>query len=142
MGLIKKIVVHCSDSDDSIDVGFREIDEWHRQRGWMSDSGISCGYHYIIRRDGRIEKGRPDNERGAHVKGHNTGSLGICWVGRNKIGPKQLESLKKLLRTLINRHGLESLDIYGHFELDSRKTCPNLDMDWLRAEVLFELEEI
>lgn len=139
---IKKIVVHVSDSDDSIDVGFREIDEWHRQRGWMSDSGISCGYHYVIRRDGRIEKGRPDHERGAHVKGHNTGSLGICWVGRNKIGPKQAESLKKLLRTLLNRHGLESLDIYGHFELDPKKTCPNLDMDWLRAEVLFELEEI
>jgi N-acetylmuramoyl-L-alanine amidase len=139
---IKRIVVHCTDSEDSIDVGFREINDWHKERGWLSPSGISCGYHYIIRRNGAIENGRPEEERGAHVKGHNTTSIGVVWVGRKTLGPTQKKELCKLLRTLINKHKLSPLDIWGHYELSSNKTCPNLDMDWLRAEVLFELEEV
>ena len=140
--MIKKIVLHCTDSEDSLDFGFKDIDEWHRQRGWLSDSGISCGYHYIIRRDGRIENGRPELERGAHVKGHNSDSIGVVWVGRKNIDPRQFTQLKRLLRTLINRYRLTPLDIWGHTELDPHKTCPNLDMDWIRAQVLFEKDEL
>lgn len=142
MRVIKKVVVHCTDSDDSLDIGYRDIDEWHRQRGWLSPSGISCGYHWIVRRDGTIEQGRPESEKGAHVKDHNSDSIGIVWVGRNKISNKQLESLKKKIRGILGRYRLTPLDVYGHFELDSKKTCPNLDMDRLRAEILFELEEM
>ena len=142
MRSIKKIVVHCTDSDDSLDFGFRDIDEWHRQRGFMSGSGISCGYHWIIRRNGVVERGRPESESGAHVKGDNRATIGVVWVGKNKIDPRQLTTLKRLLRGLINRYRLSPLDIYGHTELDPNKTCPNLDMDWLRALVLFEQEEI
>jgi len=139
---IKKVIVHCTDSDDSLDIGYKEIDEWHRQRGWLSASGISCGYHWIIRRDGKIEAGRPEIESGAHVKDHNSTSIGIVWVGRKKIGPKQLEVLMKKIRGIINRYRLTPLNVHGHSEFDPNKTCPNLDMDWFRAQMLFEQEEL
>ena len=137
MANIKKVFVHCTDSEDSLDIGFREIDEWHRQRGWLSDSGISCGYHWIVRRNGTIEAGRPESERGAHVRGQNSISIGIVWVGRKVPGPKQYNELLKKIRDIIDRHGLEVTDVYGHKEADSNKTCPNLNMHQLRAELLF-----
>mgnify|MGYP000657493275 CR=1 FL=1 len=137
MANIKKVIIHCTDSEDSLDFGFRDIDEWHRQNGWLSDSGISCGYHWIVRRNGAIEAGRPETERGAHVKGHNTGSLGIVWVGKKVPGPKQYNELLKKIREIIDRYGLEVTDVYGHKEFDNKKTCPNLNMHQLRAELLF-----
>ena len=137
MRKITSIVVHCTDSADSIDVGYREINEWHRQNGWLSPSGISCGYHYIIRRDGRSEKGRPDEEMGAHVKGNNSHSLGVVWVGKKTMDPRQKDTLLVLLRGLMHKYSIPLEKVYGHKELDPLKTCPNIDMDWVRAELLF-----
>lgn len=137
MRKISKIIVHCTDSDDSLDIGFREINDWHKQRGFLSPSGISCGYHYVIRRNGSTERGRPDEEAGAHVKGHNANSIGVVWVGRNQIGTKQLETLNAVLWGLLKQYSLEITDIYGHKELFEGKTCPNLDMNKLRANLLF-----
>lgn len=138
MRKINKIVVHCSDSDDSLDIGFREINDWHRQRGWLSPSGVSCGYHYIIRRDGSVEVGRPEHETGAHVRGHNSDSLGICLVGRRDFSPRQMDALFAMIWGLGHKHQLDPTeDVLGHYELDSGKTCPNLDMIKLRAETLF-----
>lgn len=139
MRAIKKIVVHVTDSDDSLDIGFREINEWHRERGWLSPSGISCGYHYIIRKNGNVEIGRPEKETGAHVKGHNSTSLGIVWVGRKDITSAQRESLFAMLKGLCNKYNLDPTeDVYGHYELDKNKTCPNLDMVKIRAELVFK----
>lgn len=134
---ISKIIVHCSDSDDSLDIGFREIDEWHRQRGWLSPSGISCGYHFIIRRDSKIEIGRPLEEIGAHCKGHNTGSIGICVVGRKKFDPKQIATLLKKVNDLRAMFKIPIDKVYGHYEFEPNKTCPNMDMVKVRAELLF-----
>ena len=135
---IDKIILHCSDSSDSIDIGFDEINDWHAARGWKSaQTGISCGYHYVIRRNGLIERGRDDSEVGAHVKGHNTGSIGICWVGRNDISEKQQTSLLTIVRHLMFQHDLTLDDVYGHCELFPGKTCPNLDMNHFRAELVF-----
>ena len=139
---IKKIVVHCSDSPDDLDIGFKQINEWHKENGWLSlPSEISCGYHYIIRRDGRVETGRPEEERGAHVRGHNSDSIGICWVGRKVISTPQYNSLIKLLKDKYQAFGLEVTDIHGHYELDSKKTCPNLKMPLVRGDVLFVGDE-
>ena len=138
MRAIKKIIIHCTDSQDSLDIGFREINEWHKQRGWLSPSGISCGYHFIVRRNGTIERGRPDDEIGAHCKGHNQNSLGVVWVGRDVPHPVQLARLKDLIAQLCEIHGLDRTDdVFGHCELDGGKTCPNLDMVKLRAELVF-----
>lgn len=135
---INKIVIHCSDSDDSLDIGFREINDWHRQRGWLSPSGVSCGYHYIIRRDGTVEVGRPEVEVGAHVAGHNKDTLGVCIVGRKDFSSKQFDSLFAMIWGLSFKYALDPTeDVLGHYELDDKKTCPNLDMIKLRAETLF-----
>lgn len=137
MDKIDKIIIHCTDSQDSLDIGFREINSWHKERGWMSPSGISCGYHYIIRRSGKIERGRPVTETGAHVYGHNRTSVGIVWVGRNNIDKKQYQALLSLINAIRYRYNISLDQVFGHTELDSHKTCPNLDMNRLRAELLF-----
>lgn len=132
MRKIRQIVVHCTDSQDSLDIGVKEIDRWHRERGWSM-----VGYQYVVRRDGRIERGRPDDQVGAHAYGHNKRSLGIVWVGRNKPTSKQYSALVGLVKAKMNEYGLHVEDVVGHFELDPDKTCPNLDMNWFRGQLLF-----
>lgn len=139
---IKKIILHTSDSPDSMDIGFKEINQWHYENSWMSPSGISCGYHYIVRRDGSIEKGRPDSEVGAHCYGQNKTSIGVVWVGRDRPTMRQNITLTRLLRYLINKYKLSTPDIYGHKEYDEGKTCPNLDMNQVRWAVLSNFDPI
>lgn len=117
---INLIVLHCSDSDipahDSVEV----IREWHLQRGFSD-----IGYHYVITKDGMVHKGRHDSEIGAHVKGHNANSIGICLAGRHEFTAKQFTSLGHLCQKLCYDFGLGKTDILGHTELDPHKTCPN-----------------
>lgn len=135
---VTKLIIHCSDSPDSLNIGFREINQWHRERGWLDKrSDISCGYHYIVRRNGKIEAGRPESSVGSHTFGHNRESIGICWIGRDKMTPKQDSAIRSLCRKLIEKHGLKPFDIYGHKEFSDKKTCPNIDMDEFRLDVLF-----
>jgi N-acetyl-anhydromuramyl-L-alanine amidase AmpD len=72
------VVWHCSASRPGADIGVRQIREWHISppRNWSD-----IGYHLVIRRDGMIEAGRPLEEIGAHVAGHNSDSVGVCLVG-------------------------------------------------------------
>ena len=139
---IKKLVIHCSDSQDSLDIGVKEIRSWHTMLPPKGNGWSDVGYHYIIRRDGSIERGRADETQGAHVKGHNSDSLGVCWVGRKQISNDQLQALYSLLRGLMKTHNLEVTEIYGHSELYSGKTCPNLDCNWIRLMTLFHRGEI
>ena len=74
---IEKIIIHCSatrEGDDTINT--EVIDRWHKARGWNG-----CGYHFIILMDGTIETGRKINVRGAHTRGLNSRSWGICYIG-------------------------------------------------------------
>ena len=81
MRVITLIVVHCSAVKPDQLSSAAQIDSWHRERGFH----LGIGYHYVIRRDGTIEPGRPECLIGAHchVKGHhyNTHSIGICYEG-------------------------------------------------------------
>lgn len=130
---IDSIVVHCSDSPDYLDIGAKEINEWHIQRGWRE-----IGYHYVIRRNGEIEKGRPEEVSGAHAKGANGRSLGIVWVGRNSISPEQNKSLIGLINWLRGKYNIEIDNVKGHCEaVETDKTCPNINMNRLRAELVF-----
>lgn len=133
---IAKIIIHCSDSPDQIDIGVAEIRRWHiLDRGWTN-----IGYHYVVRRNGTVEIGRYENgdsvlegkEIGAHVAGHNSDSLGVCWVGRDKIGIDQKISLIHLVRHLMTLHQIPVSQVFGHSEFNSAKTCPNLSMDSIR----------
>ena len=75
---ITEVVVHWTATYIDQDIGVEEIHKWHQENGW---SGI--GYHYVIRRDGSIWRGRPVNYIGAHAKanGHNDRSIGLAFVG-------------------------------------------------------------
>ena len=135
---IKSIILHCSDSEFG---SVRIIDHWHRQRGW---NGI--GYHYVITNgvlesgekyrtynDGLIQEGRDIDKTGAHCKGKNTGSIGICLIGKHTFTAKQLyESLPGLLRGLMAINLLSVDQIYGHFEFSDYKTCPNISREIIR----------
>lgn len=145
---IRKVVVHCSDSPDTRDIGAAEIRRWHVEgNGWRD-----IGYHFVVRLTGVVEKGRYENgdpflassEMGAHAKGHNADTLAVCRVGRTEAGMPgvQRKALIALLADLCSRLDLEPRDVLGHREIapESGKTCPNLDMDLLRREIAASLE--
>ena len=73
MRKIKEIIIHCSATREGRDYTVADIDRWHRERGFFC-----IGYHFVIYRDGSIHVGRSVEEVGAHCKGHNTVSIGVC----------------------------------------------------------------
>ncbi len=122
---IKLLVVHCSDTDNNENIGATEIHQMHLKFGW---DGI--GYHKIIRRCGKIENGRPEYWIGAHVKGKNNISLGVCLIGRSDFTKRQFQSLEKILKKwkFLYPHA----EILGHTNTgNTDKTCPNFDViEW------------
>jgi len=138
---INSIIIHCSDSD----YGNRDtIDSWHRNRGWDE-----IGYHYVVMnayphyynlkdnrpdpgKDGEVALGRDIEKIGAHVKGHNDHSIGICLIGRQTFTARQIRVLVKLVQHLMSKFKVRIGQVRGHYELNPLKTCPNIDMDWLR----------
>jgi len=130
---INLIVVHCSATREGRDYSVDTIRKWHTDKGWRD-----IGYHYVIQLDGTINTGRPLNMTGAHVKGFNRNSIGICYIGgvesqRNSDGgwtPKdtrtmeQKESLLNLLLELKER--FPNAVIRGHRDY-SPKACPSFD---------------
>lgn len=127
---VDTIVVHCSATRGSQDIGRAEIDRWHRERGF---SGV--GYHYIIRRDGQLELGRPEAQIGAHAAGHNARSIGICLVGglneqlraTNNFTREQWDTLTRVLEDVRTRY--PAARILGHRDLPNvRKDCPCFDV--------------
>lgn len=119
---IDTIVIHCSDTPDTENIGAKEIHEMHLKFGW---NGI--GYHKVICRNGTIQNGRPEYWIGAHAKGVNQSSLGVCLIGRSKFSNEQFNSLKKVVNNWKSKYNI--LKILGHYEaIDTKKTCPNFDV--------------
>ena len=138
------LVIHCTDS------AWGEIEEvrrWHKLRGFDD-----IGYHYLICSsfpfyknlkdnrpdplfDGKIQKGRREDVPGAHAAGYNSRSVGVGLVGISRFTSAQFESLKVLIGALMKKYRLSIDDIYGHYELDRSKTCPNFGMDGFRREM-------
>ena len=132
------IAIHCSASAPDPATDVKTIDRWHRQRGFTM-----VGYHYVIRTDGEIQKGRDEDAIGAHVQGFNSNSIGICMVGGvDKNGPtgkptdnfskEQMLSLLALLKELRKKYPLAI--IQGHRDFPKvAKACPSFDVKaWLR----------
>jgi N-acetylmuramoyl-L-alanine amidase len=130
MRTITEIVVHCTDSPDSLDVGAKEIDEWHRDKGWNE-----IGYNWVVRRDGTLESGRSEEKVGAHCLGFNQTSIGIVWVGRDTPTAEQYETLIEKVSELQHRFDVRTPRVFGHRELNSGRTCPNLDCAKLRDDL-------
>lgn len=128
---IKLLVVHCSDTENKMPLGALDIHQMHLNFGW---DGI--GYHKVINRSGKIENGRPEYWVGAHVKGKNNISLGVCLIGKNNFTKKQLLSLEKVLKRWKNLY--PRAKIVGHKDTgDTSKTCPNFDViTWAKNKFL------
>ena len=131
---ITQIVIHCADTPPGKYFDAFDIDKWHLQR-WGKKSGI--GYHYVILLDGSIQKGRWVDYTGAHVKGHNRNSIGICYIGGknayNSETPEQLKSMVKLVQVLLRLYSLSPENVLGHNEFKGvTKDCPCLDMHSFR----------
>lgn len=135
MRKIDLAVVHCSATPVTMDIGAEKIKEWHTSapRNWSD-----IGYHYVIRLDGALEYGRSLEISGAHAKGYNSNSVGICLIGgvdsdmnpKNTMNPAQEQTLVALLVELDFK--FPGLEIKGHNELSS-KACPSFDVqDWLK----------
>ena len=126
MRTITLIVVHCSAVRPDQTSSVAQIDSWHRQRGFH----LGVGYHYVIRRDGTIEPGRPEWMIGAHCKNHNAHSIGICYEGGLDIRGQpadtrteaQKAAMRKLLEELHQRY--PRAFILGHRDLNPGKDCP------------------
>lgn len=123
------ITLHCSATRPSQIAGVKEIRAWHKKKGWAD-----IGYHFVVRRDGRVEKGRPINRIGAHVQGWNRNNIGICLEGgiNDKLQPannftrEQWRALKPLVAGL--RKTAQRARIVGHRDFPNvHKACPCFD---------------
>lgn len=124
---IEKIIIHCTATPAGRTVTVKDVDAWHRQRGFQ---GI--GYHYLIGLNGEVWKGRPVGTIGAHTLGQNARSIGICYVGGLDVNGKPLDTrtpvqknaLVKLLKSL--KAQFPEATIHGHREF-AAKDCPCFD---------------
>lgn len=126
MRKIDKIIIHCADTYARMDIGKKEITQWHKARGFND-----VGYHYVIRRDGEIEQGRKLATIGAHAKGYNTTSIAICYVGgkgddnkpEDNRTIKQKEAMQDLVTVL--KKQFPDAEVLGHADLPgANKSCP------------------
>ena len=130
---INKVVVHCAATPPQMDIGVKEIREWHLNRGFND-----IGYHMIVRRDGSVEKGRDlTTVPAANGNGNNTNTIAICYVGGMSADMKRAEDnrtpeQKKALReihTMLNELLQKKLEWVGHRDLPGvNKDCPSFDV--------------
>ncbi len=156
---IDKIIIHCSDSDfgdveiirkwhtlskmppeiaAKIKAGTLPKSEAAKYGNGWSD----IGYQFVILNgcrkkgdyrpedDGLLEKGRSWKIPGAHCRGENKTSIGVCLIGKRNFTAKQLyQALPEIIRMVGT---FNTIEVYGHYEFSNKKTCPNIDMDLLR----------
>ena len=119
---ISLLIVHCSDTANNENLNAADIHNMHLGFGW---DGI--GYHKIIKRSGKVENGRPEYWIGAHVKGKNNISLGVCLIGRDNFTKNQFKSLERVLKQWKKLY--PNAKIVGHRDTGkTKKTCPNFDV--------------
>ena len=135
------IIVHHSASTGGTS---NDIDQWHRDRGWKE-----VGYHFVITNgrhdpdsdyveiyDGQIERGRSIAQQGAHWKGGNEYSIGVCLIGNGVYTQRQLDTLSRLLRHLSQTYSIPIDRIRGHYEVDAKKPeCPMINMEHARRSI-------
>lgn len=125
---IDKIIIHCSATYPTQQCNAAIIDKWHVQRGFSQ-----IGYNYVILQNGTVELGRSLELVGAHCTGHNSDSIGICYVGGlNASGQPEdtrTDAQKKALKNLISqiRAKYGNIPVYGHRDFNSAKSCPCFD---------------
>ncbi|MBV1821885.1 N-acetylmuramoyl-L-alanine amidase, partial [Bacteroidales bacterium MSK.15.36] len=129
----RKIILHHAAATNC---SIEDIHTWHLHNGWSG-----CGYHYFIRKDGSIYKGRPETSLGAHCINYNSISIGICVEGNYMVEympSNQKKSLMELIKYLCSKYGIK--EIYGHGELNST-SCPgkNYPLDEIRRKFMKDI---
>lgn len=127
MRQINKIIIHCSATPEGRDVTVDDIRRWHKNDfGWTD-----IGYHYVIHLDGSIHPGRPESTQGAHCSGHNSDSIGVCYIGglatdcktpKDTRTPEQCAALDWITEDLKTRY--PGAKVYGHNYFNPNKACP------------------
>jgi N-acetylmuramoyl-L-alanine amidase len=121
------IVIHCSATRGVQDIGAADIRRWHKAQGWKD-----IGYAFVIRRNGKVELGRPQGDIGSHVKGYNHNSVGVCmagglddktWKPTDNFTAAQWASLKVLVAKLVKDY--PRAKVWGHRDFPAvSKACP------------------
>lgn len=163
---ITHIVVHTAGAADKngypVDQSADTIRAYHKRKGWSD-----IGYHFVVRMNGAVEVGRPLRLIGAHVRGFNTGTIGICFTGHGDIQDftdAQKKAGAELVAMLLEANGLKDtflknpMRVLGHAEVgklrailskvfghkipDPHKSCPGkkVDMSEFRRAVIKELK--
>ncbi len=117
------IVIHHTGGND-IDASAKQINEWHQNQDW-----VGIGYHFVIRKNGTIERGRPEWAVGSHAYGENWHTLGIHLSGAmDKVQPTkaQIESCAHLVAYLCEEYEIpiDREHIVGHREVNDDTSCP------------------
>ena len=152
---IDEIIIHCADVPNGRETTAADIDRWHGERQppfhrdpraltgegpWAGRGPHAAGlrhigYHYVIRVNGVVEVGRRLTETGAHCRGRNLRSIGVCLAGRDRFTLAQWEALRGLVNaTQRDREAdhLPRLAVFGHRDFNAHKTCPGFDVAaWL-----------
>ena len=125
---INRIIVHCSATPEGKAFSVDDIRRWHLQRGFAD-----IGYHFVIFLDGSVNVGRPLAKAGAHCKGYNAHSIGVCYIGGVATDGKtpkdtrtdaQKRSLVRLITEL--RQQFPKASVHGHREF-ANKACPSFN---------------
>ena len=126
---INEVIIHCSATPEGKEYTVADITRWHKQRGWKT-----IGYHYVVYLDGSIHEGRDVDVIGAHCKGHNSYSIGVCYIGgcdnsgknaKDTRTPEQKEGLLQLLKELKALY--PKAKVVSHRDYEKGKACPSFD---------------
>lgn len=112
----ERIILHHAESSSCT---AEDIDRWHKKNGWTC-----IGYHFFVKKDGTIYRGRQENSVGAHAGGANSNSIGICFEGRyetEQMPNTQVEAGKELVAYLKNKYGISK--VQKHSDVCST-SCP------------------
>jgi len=150
---ITELIIHCAATPNGRPFTAEDIDRWHAERGFRRDPRaldgrgpwagwglhasrlLHIGYHYVIRVNGVVEVGRRRTETGAHCRGRNATSIGVCLIGTDRFTPAQWQALARLVQAEQQRQAdlhLPPLTVCGHRVFNRHKTCPGFDVAaWL-----------
>lgn len=127
---INEVIVHCTATPEGRDVSVETIRGWHKGQGWKD-----IGYHWVVLLDGTVKPGRPEKDVGSHVAGHNTGTIGVVYVGgvakdgktaKDTRTPAQKAALLATVKALIAKYPTIK-KVTGHNQY-AAKACPSFDV--------------
>ena len=135
---IKSLIIHHELGSN----GFAGVNEYHRQLwNFKSSLGFFIGYQYYLDKSGKVWQGRRDDEEGAHTKGRNLDSIGICLEGNLDIElptPNQMTSLKALILQKMTEYAILPDQVFGHRKFASYKTCPGRNISDADIRAFFQ----